>query len=459
MYWGEREVRAAPEWLAVKAFAAAILIGTLLLSLPAANARGLWTAPLTALFTATSATCVTGLIVVDTGSHFSPFGQSILLALIQLGGLGIMTLGTFLLTLAGRRLRMQDEFVLRDSLGNERVRGLKSLLGRSILFTFLFEAAGTAVLAARLITHYHYAPREALCFGVFHAVSAFCNAGFSLYADSLMRFQGDPVIVLTTSALVILGGLGFIVLFNFSYIKFWRRDLISRERITLHARIVLAASTLLVLWGWAWFLLLEWNHTLDDLGAADKILCALFQSVTPRTAGFNVVDTAALQPATLFHTMGLMFVGGSPASTAGGIKTTTLVVLVLTVVAMVRGRPETHIARRTIPAPVVREALSIVVLSMACLMVFFSALLLTESRGLLATTGCRTDDLLFETVSAFATVGLSTGITAGLSAIGKLILVVCMFVGRLGPLTIALIIGTSEYGRVLRYPDEEVIVG
>jgi len=447
-----------PGWIAIQAFAVAILVGTVLLVLPWSRATKEWTDPVTALFTSTSATCVTGLIVEDTGTHFSAFGQLVILLLMQLGGLGIMTLGTFLLVLSGRRLRMQDESVLRDSLGAAGVHGLRSLLARALLFTVVLEAAGAAILAYRLHGAHGYPLPRAVYYGTFHAVSAFCNAGFSLYTDSLAGLRGDPVVLATVMALIVLGGLGFLVLYNITSVKFWRRDRLARGRLTLHTRMVLATSTILLLTGALLFCLLEFGHSLAAQAWPGKLLCSLFHSITPRTAGFNVVDVGELRPATRLLTMLLMFVGGSPGSTAGGIKTTTLLVLLATAVAMVRGRQETELRGRTVPMKVVREALAIFTLSFVCVLVFFFVLLLTESRAL-SGGDCASDALLFETVSAFGTVGLSTGVTGDLSVLGRLCVVVCMFVGRLGPLTIALVIGSRDLGQAVRYPEEEVVVG
>lgn len=448
-----------PEWIVVRAFGVAILVGAALLCLPIASASGRWTHPLDALFTATSATCVTGLIVVDTGAHFSPFGHSVILCLIQMGALGIMTLGTFLLVLIGRRLSVQGEFVLMDSLGHERIRGLKPLLATTILYTILFETVGAALLGRRLFTHHGYTVNQAVRHGIFHSISAFCNAGFSLHADSLIGWRQDPVLMLTVMALIVLGGLGFLVLYNLSSIRFWRRDRLRRGRLSLHTKIVLSSSGLLLLIGWIGFLALEARYSLADMTWLDKMVAALFHSVSPRTAGFNVIDMANVHPPASLLTMLLMFVGGSPSSTAGGIKTTTFVVLVLTVVAMVRGREETELHGRTIPARAVREALSIFLLSLLCVVAFFGVLLLTEHVAAPSPYLSGADALLFETVSAFGTVGLSMGVTPTLSAIGKLCIIICMFIGRLGPMAIALVIGARDLGQSVRYPEEDVVVG
>jgi trk system potassium uptake protein TrkH len=453
------KTRARPEWIAVKAFGATILLGTALLALPFASSSGQWTNLLTALFTATSATCVTGLIVVDTGSYFSAFGQGVILVLIQIGGLGIMTMGTFLLVLVGRRLRLKEEFVLMDSLGSASVRGLRSLMGRALLFVFLFEALGTAVISYRLTVAHSYPAHKALYYALFHSVSAFCNAGFSLYQDSLTGLRGDPAIVLTVSILIVVGGLGFLVLHNLSSIRVWRRNRKEKGRLSLHTKVVLTATGTLILSMWVLFLVLEWSNTLDGLPIRDRIVGALFQSVTPRTAGFNIVEMAELRPVTFLLTMIAMFIGGSPASTAGGVKTTTIVVLILTVRTMIKAKEETDFFSRSMSMRVVREATAIFLLAIACVLVFYGLMLLTEQNTLLASGACSPDDLLFETISAAATVGLSTGLTSDLSPLGKICIIFCMFIGRLGPMTVALVIGGKDVRQAIKYPREEIVVG
>lgn len=448
-----------PEWLVVRAFALAIVVGTILLALPWATPERGGPGVVDALFTSTSATCVTGLVVRDTGADFTRFGQVVILCLIQAGGLGIMTLGTLFLVLVGRRLSIQGEFVLMDALGHERARGLKPLLGLTIGYTVLFEACGAGILAHRFITSYGYGKGRAIYHGIFHSVSAFCNAGFGLYSDSLTQFREDPVIVLTVAILIILGGLGFLVLYNLSSFHFWRRNRIARGRLSLHTRIVLSATAVLLLAGTLALGALEWNNTLASLSIPNRLMCAFFQSATPRTAGFNVVEMSRLRPDSFFFTILLMFIGGSPASAAGGIKTTTVIVLILTMITMVRGKEETECFGRSISPRVVREALAIFLLSGFCVAVFFGVLLVVENVHLPGTGFSKSDALLFETVSAFGTVGLSTGITPALSALGKLILTLCMFIGRLGPLSLALFIGAHEVTQTVQYPEEEVVVG
>ncbi|MDD4101993.1 MAG: TrkH family potassium uptake protein [Kiritimatiellae bacterium] len=436
-------------------FLSAIIVGSALLSLPKANASGDWMSPLTALFTATSATCVTGLTVIDIGTELTLFGQVVVLSLIQLGGLGITTFGTFLLVLVGRRLSVQSEFVLMDAYGVDEVNGLRSLLLWTVAFTLFFEGIGALLLWPRYLHAGVVSSSRSLYYAVFHAVSAFCNAGFSLHADSLISFRNDPAYLYSICFLIICGGLGFLVLYNIITIKFWRRNLKTRGRITLHTKIVLSATLLLIVIGTAIFALLEWGNTLDGLPLHDKFTNALFHSITPRTAGFNVVPMGAIRELTRFTTTLLMFVGGSPGSAAGGIKTTTIVVLFMTIIAMCKNRHETVIFSRTLPYAVVREAIVIFLLAIFWVLTAYGIMLWTEFPK---TTG-DSSKLFFETVSAFATVGLSINHTDTLSNAGRCVIIVCMFVGRLGPLAVALMIGNREELQRIRYPQEEVVVG
>jgi len=441
-------------------FLFAILTGTFLLTLPLSNANGLRMGPVTALFTATSATCVTGLTVLDIGTELTLFGQLVVLLLIQLGGLGITTFGTFLLVIVGRRLSVQSEFVLMNSYGIEEVNGIRSLLRWTMGLTFLIESLGAVVLWTRYLIHAPHLQLPSdlwtpIYYAIFHSVSAFCNAGFSLHRDSLIPFQSDPVYLLTIDLLILSGGLGFLVLYNLITTKFWRRNLKTRGRITLHSKIALTATFLLIALGLLAFLSQEWGNTLKELPLSNKFACALFHSVTPRTAGFNVVDMAQIKDTTRFTTSLLMIVGGSPGSSAGGVKTTTLVVLIMTIIAMCKNRKETVIFSRTVPYAIVREALVIFLLAISLILTAFGILLWTEAP-------LKPDDaskLIFETVSAAATVGLSINHTPTLSLAGRLVIISCMYVGRLGPLAVALLIGAREESRRIRYPEEEIVVG
>lgn len=446
-----------PRWLVAASFAAVILVGTLLLSLPISNSHRQWLNPLDALFTATSATCVTGLVVCDTGTDFSIFGQLVILTMIQLGGLGIMTLSTFLLVMLGRRLTVRNESILMESFGTGGVKGLKSLLVMTLLFAGLSELAGAALLSRRFMAH-GYPAAKAIYHGVFHAVSAFCNAGFSLYADSLTGLRAEWGSMLTIMALIVFGGLGFLVVYDLLRLRPWHSNPKTRGRLTLHSRIVLTATVVLLLIPWVLFLALEWNHSLTGLPFSQKVLDSLFFAVTPRTAGFNVVVRGEMAAPSQLLSMLLMFVGGSPGSTAGGVKTSTILILLLTVIAMIRGREDTECFGRTVPTAAVREATVICFLSFCLVFAAFGIMLITEHTQP-EPSSFSGFDLLFETVSAFGTVGLSTGATGHLSSVGRVCIIVLMFIGRLGPLTMALVVGSRDVTQNIHYPEEPVVVG
>jgi len=453
-----QEKTKSPQWFVIKAVAVPIILGTLLLMVPPASRSGQWTDPLTALFMATSAMCVTGHTIVDPGSYFSLFGQLIMLGLIQLGGLGFMTLAMVCLVLLGRRLSIQSELTLTASLGGEEANQLKRLLLRAVVFTFVVEGVGALVLMTRLVLGHGFTAGRAFYHGVFHAVSAFCNAGFSLYPDNLVAVRDDKIFILTIGALIIMGGLGFLVINEFSVFKFWRENRLTRGRLSLHARVVVWSTVALIMGGWLLFALLEWNKTLAPLDVSNRLTCALFQSITPRTAGYNVVDMAQTHASTRFVTMLLMFIGGAPGAAAGGIKTTTAVVLLFTMIAIVRGKRETIFQSRTISVRVVEEALSVFLLGLAVVGGLYGLLLVTEESALVA--GRFTSEaLLFETISACGTVGLSTGIMPGLTVMGKLLIILGMFIGRVGPLTMALVVGLKDTRQLVRFPEEDVTIG
>lgn len=452
-----------PQWIIAGLFFFTIVVGALLLMLPFATVAEGSLPPLSAFFTSTSALCVTGLTVINIGTELTLFGQLVVLLLIQLGGLGIMTIGTFLLVIVGQRLSLQDENVLMSTYGTGEADNLRSLLRLSIGFTLLFESIGAILLwQCYLSPPPEYAKLmgegagRPLYYAVFHSVSAFCNAGFSLHRNSLVSFHNTPLYMLTISTLVITGGLGFLVIYNLTKIRFWQRNLKTRGRLTLHSRVVLGSTVILLVVGTLLILLQEWNNTLADIPQIhNKICTAFFQAMTPRTAGFNALPMTELHGSTRFTTSLLMFVGGSPGSTAGGIKTSTLFVLIVTIFSICKGRTQTIFFHRCIPAHIVREAIIIFLLSLFGVLIAYGLLLYSEQPG----TPGEASNLFFEAVSAFATVGLSMHTTATLSPMGEFIIMVCMYIGRLGPLTVALLIGSRNVIERIRYPEEEVVVG
>lgn len=442
-------------------FLGTILAGAFLLTLPFATQTPGCMNVVDALFTAASATCVTGLIVVDTGSYFTPFGKTVILVLIQLGGLGIMTMSTFFLIMLGRRLTMKDRITMKDTLGEKEIKGVKGLILMIVGMTILLEAIGAALLTLRFFRVYHYPINKAIIHGIFHSVSAFCNAGFSLYHDSLMRFGGDWAITGIMGGLVLLGGIGFVVWYNLTHWYFWRRDRTRRGRLRLQTKIALAMSGILLVIMFLFLLAVEWNNTLEGLTVGEKICRSMFQAITPRTAGFNTMPIDRLNPATLWITIVMMFIGASPGSTGGGIKTCTFAVILATVYRMVTGRRQVVIRKKSIAEHISTKAISIAVISLVVIFIACTLLLLVESTTSRQYCGnSYMGSLIFESVSAFGTVGLSVGVTPHLSYLGKIVIILTMYVGRIGPLTLALLIGRKvQPPAVIRYPEESVMVG
>ena len=438
-------------------FAVVIAAGTLALALPFARVGG-HLSVLDALFTATSAVCVTGLTVVDTGSRFSPAGQAVILALIQVGGLGLMTFAVFAGVLLGRRIAFTDRMAIQDSMHHTPTAGIRRLVRYVLAFTLATEAAGAVLLWLRF--RRQFPAGEAVWQSVFHSVSAFCNAGFSLLAANLVGYRGDVLVNLAITGLVLVGGLGFLV--NMEVWDQIRLRLRGRRAPTptLHARLALTVTAALLLGGMAAVLALEWNNVLRGLPLGERLLAAWFQAVTPRTAGFNTIDYGRVSSDTLFFTIFLMFVGASPGSTGGGVKTTTFGLLVALVVARWRGHGRATLFRRTIPHAVMDRALTLALLAWALVSLAVGLLVATETRGVpYEAAEPRFVALMFEAVSAFGTVGLSTGITASLSGAGKLVLVALMYAGRVGPLTLVLAVGPRSTRGRFRYAEENVMVG
>jgi trk system potassium uptake protein TrkH len=427
-------------------FLALIAVGALLLASPWARTDGAWGGALSSLFTACSAVCVTGLTVVPIAEEFSFAGQCVLLALVELGCLGLMTCGTFLMIAIGRRLSLASEFSLMNAYGVEQVQGLKGLIVWIVGSMLAIEGVAAAVLSWRLGSVYR---------GVFFSVMGFCNAGFSLLPGSVAAFADDPVVLLTLAVETILGGIGFLVIFNLFTYKFLRRGAGGRRRLSLHARVTLRMTAILLAFAFAAFLLLEWNGTLAAFSPAKKCLVGFYHAVTPRTCGFSVVPIESLEPITRLVYEILMFIGGAPGSAAAGMKVTTFAVLLYTVTALCRNEQDTVIDGRVVPYDTVRESIVIFTAMAATLVLTTGALFVTESRGTLSS-----DALFFEAVSAVTTTGLSMGeTTARLSAAGKIVVMAAMFFGRLGALTVVMMIGDRESKKFIRFPTEELVVG
>jgi potassium uptake TrkH family protein len=440
-----------PARMVALAFGVVVAAGTTLLALPAATEDGTSAGLMTALFTATSAVCVTGLVVVDTGTYWSGFGETCIVAMIQVGGFGIMALASLLALLIAGKLRLRMALNLQAE-AKSGLGDVRSVLVRVALITLTVEAATAAVLTLRLWLSHDVGPGRALYLGVFHSVSAFNNAGFGLYADNLVGYAEDPLILLPIAAAVILGGLGFPVIIELLRHRSRRRRT-GRRGWSLHLRLTLWMSALLLAGGTVMTLGLEWSNagTLGPLGVVHKVLGAFFHSVVSRTAGFNATDIAAMEPATLLGTCVLMFIGGGSAGTAGGIKVTTFAVLGVAIIAEVRGEPTSGIFRRKLAPHVLRQALTVALLGVG--LVFVSTI------AMLAMVTAPTELVLFETVSAFATVGLSAGLTYDLPVAAQLILVMLMFVGRVGPITLVSALALRERRRRYQFPEERPIIG
>ncbi len=443
--------------LLVASFAVLVGIGTLLLMYLPGIYTGEHLSFLDALFTATSAVCVTGLIVVDTATYFTPFGQGVLLVLIQLGGLGFLTLTTLVILALGGRLSLRSEELVGASTALPYIDPRKLVL-TLVAFTFAIEALGTVLLYAAWMPR--LGAEHALWPALFHAVSAFCNAGFSVFTDSVVQFSGHAPTLLALSALIVIGGIGAVVLAELALHV--ERHAPRRRALSVHSRIVLVTTAFLLGAAMGLFLLLEWSNTLGERSLVARLAEALFLSVTPRTAGFNSADYALLTPASLFLTIGLMMIGGSPGSTAGGLKTTTFALLALLAWSRIRGRDHTTAFRHTIPEATLQRAVGLVVAVLGVLGIAILALLLTEfGTAPYTQTGGGFMQLTFEAVSAFNTVGLSTGITPTLSAPGRIIIILLMFVGRVGPLTFvaSMAIAARRTTVHIRHATEDVVIG
>ena len=428
-------------------FVLAIAIGTLLLSLPIATVDGSRAPFLTALFTATSAIAVTGLVVVDTGSYWSPFGQVAILLMFQIGGLGIMTAATLFGLIAGRGFGLHDRIATQVERGRLERGDALSVLKLVLGVTIAVEAVIAVILTVRMATTYDMSPGAALWSGVFHAISAFNNAGFSTYADSMMGYQSDPLILVPIMVAIILGAIGFPVMQDLRDKRFdWRRW-------SLHSKVTVYGSLALLVLGFAAILAMEWNNaaTLGPMGVGPKLLNAAFHSVMPRTAGFNSVDVGAFRESTLMVNYLLMFIGGGSAGTAGGIKVTTFVVLFAIVLTEVLGRRDAGLFSRRFGHEVERQALTVTVLA--------AALIFGATTYIVSITTLPLAEVLFECISAFATVGMSTGITADLPPSAQVMIVLLMFIGRVGTVTFATALALGHSPQLYRYPKENLIVG
>lgn len=429
-------------------FICIILIGALLLMLPISTKDGQETTFLGALFTSVSSTCVTGLVVYDTFTHWTLFGQLVLLTLIQIGGLGFITIGASVMIALKKKIGLSERTLIQESLSTLQIRGSVKLVRRIIIGTLLFEGVGALLLSIRFVQDMGLA--KGIYYGIFHSVSAFCNAGFDLMGfngeySSFCSYYNDPIIVLTLSSLIIIGGIGFVV-WEDLYIHKWRV-----RRYNFQTKAVLLTTAVLILGGIGLFLIFENNNLFAEMSIGDKLLSALFCTVTPRTAGFNTVDTASLSSGGLFATIVLMFIGGSPGSTAGGVKTTTVFVIILYIRSYLLRQKDCVAFRRRMDTEAVKKA---------SIVVFINLLLaITGSMIILSVQSLPLPDVLFEVFSAGGTVGMSTGITRQLNGISRIVVMILMFCGRMGSLTFAMSFTERRKSEVIRYPEEQITVG
>lgn len=441
------KVRLRPAQWTAGGFLALILVGTLLLLLPIARSGPGGATPIEAFFTAVSAVCVTGHIIVDTATHWTGFGQVVIMLLIQIGGFGVMAFASVVGVATVRRLSLSTRLTTAAETRSFGLADIRSLLLGVLRITLLVEGTVALILFLWFWLYYGRDPFQALWLGIFHGISSFNNAGFSLFSDNLMGYVSDPVVSLTISLSVILGGLGFPVILQ--VLKHWRRPLLW----SMNTRIVLWATPVLLVVGTVYITAIEWNNpgTLGALDWPSKVLAGFFQSVQTRTAGFNSIDIGQASDATLFGMSALMFIGGGPAGTAGGIKVTTFAVLFFILLAEVRGEGVVNVFGKRLSRAVHRQAIAVVMLAMG--------VVVTATVAIMLLSGVRLSLVLFETVSAFGTVGLSAGITSGLPLAAQLILCALMFIGRLGPITFATALAFRERQVLYQFPKERPIIG
>ncbi|MEV4360652.1 potassium transporter TrkG [Nonomuraea sp. NPDC049625] len=436
-----------PAQVVAAGFVLAIGIGTVLLALPIATTERAPADWVVALFTATSAVCVTGLVIVDTESHWSVFGEVVIAGLVQVGGLGIMTMATLFTLLVSGRLGLRARIAAQAETKTLSMSDVRRVVRKVVLFSLVCEVVAAVVLTARFAIGYGEPLGRAAYLGAFHAVTAFNNAGFALWPDNLMRFVADPWICLTIALAVIVGGLGFPVVFELA--RSWRHP----RKWSVLTRVTVGVSVTLLVLGTLVFLMTEWRNprTLGALDDPGKLLAAFFAAVMPRSAGFNTLDISQMYPSSWLATDVLMFIGGGSAGTAGGLKVTTFGLLAFVVWAEVRGESRVNIGHRRLPEATQRQAVTITVLGVT--------LVAASTYVLLALTPHGLDQVLFEVVAAFGTAGLSTGITPSLGVAGHLLLTVLMFIGRIGPLTMGSALALNQRSRHYELPEERVIVG
>ncbi|WP_411680381.1 TrkH family potassium uptake protein [Clostridium thailandense] len=441
-YFGVNEIQI----LAI-GFIIVIIIGAVLLCLPISSKRSAYTNLIDCIFISTSATCVTGLVTLDTGTYWSYFGQIVILMLIQIGGLGFMSIATLIALLMGRKITLKERLVIQQSLNSFTIQGLVKMSKYLLIFTFGVEAAGAAILATQFVPELGWA--KGIYYGIFHSVSAFCNAGIDIIGGfrSLTPYSDNAVILLTISALIVIGGLGFFVWQEIYYFK-------NKRKISLHSKLVIISTIFLIVVGTVLMFLFEMDNpkTIGNMQMKGKVLSSIVASVVPRTAGFNSISTADMSGEGIFLTMLLMFIGGSPGSTAGGIKTTTAALLIITVVSVIKGRGDAEVYERRIGKEIVYRALVVTVLGIGVVMIGTIILCMIEKPASL-------EYILYEVISAFGTVGLTLGLTPHLSVPSKIIVSLIMYAGRIGTLTLALSLAQKTIPGTIKYPEDKILIG
>ena len=435
-------------------FAAVILTGGLILSLPVSSQSGEFTNFLDSIFTATSAVCVTGLVTLDTGTHWNYFGKTVIAILIELGGLGFMSVTTLVALVIGKKITLRERLVMQEAYNAKNLQGIIKLVRYLLFFTFGVQFTAALIFMTQFIPEQGVS--KGIYLGFWHSISAFCNAGFDLFGNEITgKFQSltllntNKVIIFTTGALIVIGGLGFSV-----WLELWnnRKSPKLLRRLSLHAKVVLLITGILLFGGMFVFLILEWNYTLSGMTFGNKLVNAWFASVTPRTAGFNSVSLTDMAPASRFITMLLMFIGGSPGSTAGGIKTTTFGIVIFTIFSVLKGREDTELFGKRLSKGTVYKAISVFAIGIALVLLDIILLSMTEA-------GKPMEMIMYEVFSAFGTVGLSLGITPDLSSMGKVIIGVTMYLGRVGPLTVMLALANIKHPAAIKYPEDKLLIG
>jgi trk system potassium uptake protein len=426
-------------------FLVLILIGATLLSLPISSKSGEPTNFLDAIFTSTSAVCVTGLITLNTSTHWSIFGQTIIMILIEIGGLGFMSFAVLISLILGKKITLRERLVMQEAMNTHSIQGLVKMVKYVLAFTVSVQFFGALLLSTQFVPE--YGPSKGIFYSIFHSISAFCNAGFDLFGTSLVGFSNNSVIILVISTLIIIGGLGFTVLLEIYEFK-------GMKKLSLHSKLVLITTGILIFGGTILMLIFEYRNpeTIGLMNIKDKLLNSFFSSVSPRTAGFNSVSTSDMTLASKFLTIILMLIGGSPGSTAGGLKTVTCGILVLTVISVIKGREDTEVFGRRFTKEIVYKAFTIVFIGLSLVIGVTMILSYTEA-------GASFIDLLYESASALGTAGLTLGLTSELSSIGKVLIMFMMYLGRVGPLTVMLALTRKKKKSGYKYPEGKILIG